>query len=427
MRYLTSLFSNSILIKVIGLNSFSVGVRLVCGFLYNMLLARIVGPSGLVVLGNLGSLMRSLQTTATLGLEAGIISKAAEEKENQTISSSVLKTGLTMILIGSVLSALFLLIGASWISRVVLFDETYATVIRSLSVSIIFYSLFIYLTSLMQGWQHYQRFIWLNVLMAVVTFSFSAIAVWYYSLLGAVWAIAIAPFLQLAVTLVFFKKKQRSFSEILRLQFDRQHAASLIRFAIMGLLSAVLVPVSLIYVRTLLKDSAGEIVAGWYEGILRLSGYYTLFVTSLVSIYVLPEFSKSAEPAVFRKVIFRYFKTLLPLLSLGLLGIYFFRQELTLLVFGKEFYGMDSLFAYQLIGDFFKTISVALAIWFIARNNLRDFIITEVISVIVFTAAATYFIRPYGAVGAVMGHMIAYIVYTVAVVSLLRKEIFKLG
>jgi PST family polysaccharide transporter len=424
MRFLSSLFTQSLLVRIIGLNSISVGVRLACGFVYNIVLARIVGPAGLALLGNLGNFMRSVQMFSTLGLESGLIAEASQHKSDKSNSTVVLGTGLILVLIGTAASALFVVLAAPWLSQLLLDDRSYTSVMRLMGVTLFLYSAFVFLTSLMQGWQHYKRFIASNIVIALMTMLVSVGLVVGYGLAGAIWIIVLAPLLQCGITLFFFRDVHGgNILSVLTLHWDATTAKGLLRYSVMGLLSAILVPVSLIYVRTTLQDLAGDEVAGWYEGMLRISSYYTLFVTSLVSLYVLPQFGKSADASIFRRVISKYLKTLVPLLGVGLILIYLLRVPITLIVFGKDFYGMDTLFAYQLIGDFFKTISVAMAVWFIARNDLKRYIISEVVSVTAFVVSASLLMSSYAAVGAVMAHMIAYIVYTVFVVVLLRKEI----
>ena len=77
---------------------------------------------------------------------------------------------------------------------------------------------------------------------------------------------------------------------------------------------------------------------------------------------------------------------------------------------------MQSLFKWQLIGDMIKIIAVIIGYQFIAQKLWRLFIITELVSFIVWYILGIYFIGKMGVEGIVFAHFLRYIVYLATVV-----------
>ena len=62
----------------------------------------------------------------------------------------------------------------------------------------------------------------------------------------------------------------------------------------MTLFSSILTPIVYIYIRKLIITAQSIEAAGYYEAMSRISSFYMMFITTLVSLYYLPELSKTA-------------------------------------------------------------------------------------------------------------------------------------
>lgn len=421
MKFFSGFLHNNLILKLAGMNGVTMLVRLVCGVLYNMLLSRIVGPTGLAFLGNLRNLLQSIQVLGTLGMENGVIRYTAEDSEQ---SGRHLSTAWFLTLASSLVIAIGCFLLAPFIAHQLLegtSDEMMA--LRFLSAVLPLYTFIIFLYALLKGSQAYNVFIGISIVVAITAFLVGAVLVWQLGYIGAIYALVATPLVQCLVAFFAVRKGHLGNFSFIRLHFDRAAVPQLLKYSIMALFSAVLVPVSLIYVRSLVISQEGQAEAGLYEGMLRISGYYSMFVLSLMGLYILPEFSKSDKPSNLRRVLKQFFKSILPIFFIGLLALYLLRDVVVSILFGDRFDGVQDLFAWQLAGDVFKTVSSALALWFIARNNLQRYLLTEVISVTVFSASAYYLISRWGTQGAVMAHFICYVVYTVSVTAVLFREL----
>ena len=78
---------------------------------------------------------------------------------------------------------------------------------------------------------------------------------------------------------------------------------------------------------------------------------------------------------------------------------------------------MENLFAWQLMGDFFKACSLILGYQMIAKKMIRAFVVTEVFSFAVLYVSSIQLVQKIGAEGAVMAHAITYFVYFVTLAA----------
>ena len=149
-----------------------------------------------------------------------------------------------------------------------------------------------------------------------------------------------------------------------------------------------------------------------------------MFVSSLLTLYVLPRFSEINTKLEFRKEVFSFYKTIMPIFAVGLIAIYFLRHFIIAIVFSKEFQAVEALFFWQLLGDFIKVLSIVIAVQFLAKKMFWYYMITEALSVIVLYFSSVYLIDLYGVKGATMAHFITYVVYFVVILLIFSKSLF---
>jgi PST family polysaccharide transporter len=193
----------------------------------------------------------------------------------------------------------------------------------------------------------------------------------------------------------------------------------------MALISAIALPLIMILIRNHIAENIGMQEAGIWEGMNRISSYYLMFVSSLMALYILPRLSEIESVKEFRKEIFSFYKTIIPIYAMCLLAIYFLRPFIISIVFSKEFASMEELFLWQLLGDFIKVLSIAIAYQFIEKKMYWHFIITEVFLVIMLYTTSIYFIDSYDVKGATIAHFVSYMMYYGVILLIFGTSLFK--
>jgi PST family polysaccharide transporter len=428
MRRLLNRLNKNLLLKVAGFNSIQVLIKIGIGAAMSKIIAFYVGPAGLALMGNLRNFSQSISTIATLGLENGIVKKTAEYQSLKEKLFKTLNAGWSHVFVLSIILAIMLAGFHDTISRWLFFNQEYDGVLLMLVLSLPLFSVFIFISSVLQGLELFKRYITLNIIMSLAMFIVSASLAVNYGTSGALYALAVVPYLQFTIAVIYATSLSSELGfkllDLFRFDFDREYSNRLLKFSFLALFSAFAVPFVNILVRKELQVELGDDQAGFWEAMVRISTYYMMFATSLISMYVLPGFSKDDSAANFRKVAGNFYKTILPLVVLGLMTVYLCRELLVLFLFNEDFLPMTQLFKWQLSADFVRIVTFVLAFRFIALNDIKRYLIAEVLSIASFYILSVILIEMYGLEGVTMAYLGNYIFYAIVLVILLRKELF---
>lgn len=403
-------------------------LRIAIGAIMSKIIAVYVGAAGMAVMGNLRNFTQGLWSFSVLGLENGLVKHAAQFQDQKEQLKQVFQTAWSLCLVVSVVLGVFSFVYADGLDAWLINSDTdYSFVFKALSISLPFQVLFILLSSLLQGMEWYKKFIWINIVVSVLVFVTSAGLIYSYNLTGALFAIVIVPVIQSVVIVIMWSRMQVhviSLKDIFTWNIDRLHARNLLKYSIMALVSALLIPVVQIAVRNQIMVEVSDEAAGYWEAVVRVSGYYMMFVTTLISLYVLPSLSKDDSIPNYRKTVWHFYKNILPLVVAGLITLFLSRELLVQLLFTEEFIDAQPLFKWQLAGDFVKVITSVLAFRFIALNDLKRYLIAELLSIASFFLFSYILIPIYKEEGVVIAYLFNYLFYLMVLLVLLRKEIF---
>jgi PST family polysaccharide transporter len=164
--------------------------------------------------------------------------------------------------------------------------------------------------------------------------------------------------------------------------------------------------------------------AGFWETMSRISTYYMMFISTILTVYFLPKLAISKDNLETKKVFWSFYKNILPFFTIGLILIYFSRTLLIKLLFTSEFLPVTSLFFWQLLGDVLKVASLILGYQFYAKKMTAAFIISELLSLGVLYFTSLYLITIFGIQGVVMAQALDNGIYLLVLAIYFRKSLF---
>ena len=85
---------------------------------------------------------------------------------------------------------------------------------------------------------------------------------------------------------------------------------------------------------------------------------------------------------------------------------------------------MDSLFIWQLLGDFFKIASWLLSFLMLAKARTKAFVTTEILFGLNGLCIRFILVNMLGTVGLNIGYMLNYILYLICMIWLFRDIVF---
>ncbi|GAA0871197.1 O-antigen translocase [Gangjinia marincola] len=421
-RILQRIRSN-VLLKVTSVNSLSVGIKIITGFVVSKALAIYVRPEGMALIGNLRDLITMIQSFSLLGIKNGVIKYVAEYKKKPIELREVLSTSIIIGISSSLLLSVGIVLSAGFLSDYLFSSQAYKTAIRVLGICIPGYAAVLLLLDIINGFSDVKRFVLINILGNLFGFALTFYLIVAFQLQGAIYGLILSPILLLIVTAILFKQG-RALNQVSILHASMKMIKNLGSYSLMALLSSLVLPFIYIAIRTMIIDRIGQDAAGYWTSMNRLASYYFMFISSLLTLHVLPKLSGIHTAREFRREIFHFYKTILPFVAIGMVLIYITRDFIVQLVFTQEFLPMTTLFKWQLAGDFLKIMGIVVAHQFLAKNMLKHFIVTEILSITVLGISSYVLVSLYGVEGATMAHAFTYAIYLIVIWSIFRKQLF---
>ncbi|UPS91834.1 oligosaccharide flippase family protein [Bizionia sp. M204] len=425
MKRLLNYINSNVLFKVASLNSVSMLVKIISGFLTSKVIALFVGLEGMALIGNLRNFLSSVQAVSTLGLYNGVVKYVAEFKENTLELSKTISTVFYSGFIATIIVSFFCYYNAESINdSVFAYYNDYAYVIRIMAIALPFYALNMFIFGILNGFSKYKILIVINIIGQIFGLSITILLIYKERLDGALISVVISESLLFFITLVGIANR-RSLAGLIQVKhISLDYVKKLSSYSVMAIFSAFLLPIVAIAIRNYITDTVGLREAGMWESMNRISRYYLMFVSSLLTLYILPRFSEIDNKKEFRAEVFNFYKTIIPIFAGGLLVIYLLRHIIVLVLFTEEFKPVADLFLWQLLGDFVKVLSIVIAYQFLAKKMFWHYIITEAFSVAILYFMSIYFIDIYGVKGANIAHFASYVLYYGLILLIFSSSLF---
>lgn len=413
------------IVKVFSLTSISTLVKMCTGLVSVKIVASIIGPAGVALVGQLNNFSTIALSLATGGINSGITKYVAEYKSDASKVKQYLATAFRITVVCSLLVGLVLLLLCKQLSSLIMMTPQYWYVFAIFGITITFYGLNNMLVSVVNGYKQFNKYVKVNIVSSIFGVAFTVALVLALGLPGALISAVTFQSLMIFVSVLMLRKLEWLRKDWLVGKFKRTIASQYFRYALMTLLSAFLVPISQMLLRGYVISEISITEAGWWEGMNRISNMYLMVITSSFSVYYLPRLSEISDRIELRHEIFKCYKVIVPLLLAGFTVIYFLRFFIVKLLFTHEFMPMTQLFIWQMAGDFFKICSWLLAFLMVAKSMTKAYISTEIIFTLSYILLGYTFIRLDGIVGLCQAYLTNYVLYLAVLTFMFRKLLLR--
>lgn len=413
------------LFKITSLNSLSVLLKIGTGLITSKLLAVFVGPGGMALVGNLRNFSSSLESISTLGFQNGIVKYIAEGKEDKSQLQRIISTVfIILFFLAFVLSGILYFFAAFWNKEIFGNNFEYQVIFKAAALALPWYAISVFLISVINGLGEFKKVIWINIIGNAIGLLVSIIMILHYRTLGALLSIVISPALLFFVTFYLMNKEIKLFKTVNVNYFDFQIIKNLSSYSLMALVSSVFGPLVYLAIRKNVIVIVGLEQAGFWETITRISTYYMMFVTTILTVYFFPKLAESKNNQETGSVFWSFYKNILPIFIIVLIVIYFARFFIIKLLFTNEFLPVTTLFFWQLLGDILKAASLILGFQFFAKKLTLAFIVTELFSLLILYLSSNYLISIFGIQGIVMAQAFDNFIYLLVLLVYFRKSLF---
>lgn len=412
------------LFKITSLNSFSVVLKIGIGLITSKVLAVFVGPGGMALVGNLRNFLTSLENVSTLGFQNGIVKYVAENSKNKRELQKIVATlFISLVFIAFVLSGILFFFATFWNNKIFDNHSNYSFVFRILALTLPWYVVSIFLLAILNGLSQFKKVIWANIIGNIIGLLISIFLIFQFKTLGALLAVVTTPAFLFFVTFYFLNKEINFLNSLHLSLFDFRIIKKLSSYSLMALISSVLGPIVFLAIRKSIIENLGIDQAGFWETMTRISSYYMLFVSTILTVYFLPKLSVAQNNQQTKIIFWRFYKSILPVFVLGVIVVYFLRFWIIQLLFTKEFLPVSTLFFWQLVGDVLRVASLILGYQFFAKKLTAAFVICELFSLTIMYFSSLIFLNYYGIQGVVMAHAFYNFIYLILLCFYFRKSL----
>lgn len=371
---------------------------------------------------NFGMMVKSI---ATLGISNSIVKLFVENKEDKKELSIIYSTFFWLFLIISTVLALLVLIFASPISSFLFYTNNYTNPIRFFGVLLPFMVINAFWLAIYNGLEKYKCIVIIQIISNIVIFVLTAFLIWKQNISGGLLSIAIGEFLMVIVTFLFVRKDIDHFKFDLQKLISKKYINVIKKFSVMALLSAVIVPLALLFIRNAIVQNYSIHEAGIWDGVNRLSSFYMMFFSSGLSLYYMPKLASIHTEKEFIVELKSYFKIFVPLFLLMLIVIYFAKGIIIQVAFTKEFSSINELLIWQLAGDFIRIVTLAFGFQILVKTMMKRYFIGEIAFNLSYFLLSIYLMKKFSVEGVLQAYFYANLICLLLVLFMFRKLFFK--
>lgn len=421
---LPSFFKKNLILKITSLNSLVVGIRLLVSLIVQNLLAQYTGQSGIAKVGQIRNLSNILTSLSSFGVFNGIVKYVSEYKNNEKGLTKLFSTVFVISSIATISISVIIFIYSKELSSWLFLTEDYYLVFHILSVIVPFIAMNRIFNGIISGLSAYKVHAKIEVIWYLIASIFLLISLYYYNIEGVLIAIAVTPLVQFLVLTLIFGKTINDYVKFKKLSLQTPLVKVLLGFSLISFVATVCLNFVEINFRTLISEKISENEAGIWTAMSSISKIYMQFLITVFSIYILPKYTSLNFSHEFKNEVKAIYKTLLPIVVLGMLLVFFSKKYLILSIYNESFLSMTILFKWQLLADLVRFIANILSFKFLAKKQIKHFVLTQLIGLTTYLIMGNLLIDLYLVEGLVMALFFSNLIYLIVVLTVLRKDLF---
>lgn len=410
------------LVKTSLLNGIAVAVKVASALVLNKMLAVYVGPAGYAVIGQFQNAVSIIVSLAGGVVATGVTKSTAQHFDDEAKQHAVWQTAIRFSLGASFIAAIFLLLVGDNLAQWLLHRADMSSIFVWLALTLPAMAANNLLLAIVNGKKEVGIYVTANIIGSLISMLLVGLLAYNFGLYGTLVAFTISPAIVLLSTAAIVARRDWFKAKLLWGQMNRPALRELSGFGLMGLTSALTMPVTFMLIRDHLATNLGLTAAGYWQASWKISEIYLMLVTTTLSVYYLPRLAEIRTASELKIEIFKVYRFVMPIVAAGAATIYLLRDFIIGTLFTPDFLPMRELFPWQLLGDVIKIGSWVLAYIMLGRAMVKIYLITEVSFSILFVFLSWLLVGIFGLVGVSMAYVINYSLYWVSMGFLVKNE-----
>lgn len=411
------------LVKTSLLNGIAVVVKVASALVLNKILAVYVGPAGYAVIGQFQNAVSIVVNLAGGVVATGVTKATAQHFDDEAKQHAIWQTAIRFSLGASVIAAIVLLLMGNSLAQWLLHRADMSSVFVWLALTLPAMAANNLLLAIVNGKKEVGIYVMANIIGSLISMLVVGLLALNFGLYGTLVAFTINPAIVLLATAAIVARRDWFKAKFLWGRMNRPALRELSGFGLMGLTSALTVPISYMLIRDHLATNLGLTAAGYWQASWKISEIYLMLVTTTLSVYYLPRLAEIRTASELKTEIIKVYRFVMPIVVAGAVVIFLLRDFIIRTLFTPEFLPMRELFPWQLAGDVIKIGSWILAYIMLGRAMVKVFVVTEIAFSILFVLLTWLLVGVFGLLGVSMAYAINYCCYWVSMGYLVKNEI----
>ncbi|MCC2624723.1 MAG: O-antigen translocase, WzxE [Burkholderiales bacterium] len=409
------------LIPAISWSALATVVSLTTGFISIKVIAVLIGPFGVALVGQLSNFIQIVMSIALGGASLGLIKYTSQFKDSKVELCKIWGTTAWIAVATTVVITFIMLLLHNYLALTILHNKKYGIIFIVFAFSLIIYVANYLVLNILNGMHHLKRFNILNMLNSILNLAITVTLVYLYNIFGALLALVTSQLLIFLVIMIVLVRSGWFKDNGYLVKFDRYYFYKLIIFASVSIVAVCSTPISEMLIRNYLINNTTWQVAGYWQGLQKISDNYLMVVYAILGTYFLPKLASLENKQYISKEINNGYKVIMPFVIGGAILIYLLRDLIIKILFTNSFSAMRDMFFWQFLGDCFKVAGYIFACLMLAKEKTRIFFTTEIIFSITYIILAYIFIPLFSGIGVVIAFCLNYFLYFSLFIILYKK------
>ncbi len=383
-----------------------------------------MGASGMALLGSFKNFTSMFKSMSTLGINNLVVKLVVENKEDKKELSIIYSTFFWIFLLFSVVLGSLILVFSKFIAQFLFFNDLYLIPIQFFGVLLPLVVVNVFWMAIYNGLEKFKKIVFIQILSNVMVFFITAFLVWKQNIFGGLLSVALSEFFLVLITFLFVRSDKSYFQFDLQRIVSKKYFDAILKFSSMALLSAVLVPLVLMLIRNRIASQYSINEAGIWDAVNKLSSFYMLIFSSGLSLYYMPKLATLKTDDEFKIELKSYFKLFVPLFLIVLIAVFFLKEIIIHLAFTPAFSRIKEVLIWQLLGDFFRIMTLAFGYQIVAKAMIKKYFILEITFNSLYLILSYYLIPISSFEGALQAYLFANLFLFVLILWMFRKLFF---
>lgn len=358
-----------------GVQVFNIFISL----LRSKVVAVLLGPSGMGIVGLLTSTISLIASITNFGLGASAVrdiaaAYATADRQRVSIVTAVFRK---WVWVTGILGALVVLIGSPWLSELTFGNRNYTSAFILLSITLLLNQLNSGQNVLLQGSRKLKLLASANMIGAVVSLIVTLPLYYFYGSKGIVPAMVIMSLLTLVVT-HFFASRLDIPKAIVSSKTILSEGKGMLRLGFMLSVSGLITTLAAYLVRIYISNTGSITDVGLYSAGFAIIGTYVGMIFSAMGTDYYPRLSGVSHDVQQTNILVNQ-QAEIALLILGpVLAIFLtFSSFIVALLYSDQFSPVYVMIAWASLGMYFKASSWAVAFIILAKSDSKLFFLNE--------------------------------------------------